>query len=126
MIGNKQKEEQNAGNGLHNALAAGTCVKGNILTETDFRLDGNVEGDIHCKGKLVIGPRGIVQGNIICNNAEIHGAATGTIQISNKLVLKATARVQGDVTAQILEIEPNAQFNGTCSMENAKSDEVGS
>ena len=85
-----------------------------------------MEGDIHCKGKLVIGPRGIVQGNIICNNAEIHGAATGTIQISNKLVLKATARVQGDVTAQILEIEPNAQFNGTCSMENAKNDEVGS
>ncbi len=120
MIGNKQKEEQNTGNGLHNTLAAGTTVKGNIITETDFRLDGNVEGDIHCNGKLVIGPRGNVQGNIICNNAEIHGAVTGTIQISDKLVLKATAQVQGEVTTQILEIEPNAKFNGTCRMNEGK------
>lgn len=120
MIGNKQKEEQSTGNGLHNTLAAGTTVKGNIITETDFRLDGNVEGDIHCNGKLVIGPRGNVQGNIICNNAEIHGTVTGTIQISDKLVLKATAQVQGEVTTQILEIEPNAKFNGTCRMNEGK------
>ena len=42
-MGIKQKEEHGTG-GLHNALAAGTIIKGNIITETDFRLDGTVEG----------------------------------------------------------------------------------
>ena len=41
-MGIKQKDENSAG-GLHNALAAGTTIKGNIITETDFRLDGKVE-----------------------------------------------------------------------------------
>ena len=50
MMGIKQKDENSAG-GLHNTLAAGTNVKGNIITETDFRLDGQVDGDINCSGK---------------------------------------------------------------------------
>ena len=42
-MGIKQKEE-NTNGGLHNTLAAGTTVKGDIVTETDFRLDGKIEG----------------------------------------------------------------------------------
>ena len=69
-MGIKQKDENSAG-GLHNALAAGTTIKGNIITETDFRLDGKVEGDISCNGKIVIGPKGSVTGNIVSENADI-------------------------------------------------------
>ena len=56
MIGMKQKEDTSSAGGLHNTLAAGTVVKGNIVAESDFRLDGKIEGDIHCHGKIVIGP----------------------------------------------------------------------
>ena len=115
-MGIKQKEEHNGG--LHNALAAGTIIKGNIITETDFRLDGSVEGDIQCKGKIVVGPKGSVTGNIIAENAEILGQITGNVQVTKKLVLKATAIIKGDISSQQLEIEPNAQLNGTCRMEN--------
>ena len=115
MMGIKQKEEHNGG--LHNALAAGTIIKGNIITEKDFRLDGSVEGDIQCKGKIVVGPKGSVTGNIIAENAEILGQITGNVQVTNKLVLKATAIIKGDISSRQLEIEPNAQLNGTCRME---------
>ena len=47
-MGIKQKEE-NTNGGLHNTLAAGTTVKGDIVTETDFRLDGKIEGDVSCR-----------------------------------------------------------------------------
>ena len=63
-MGIKQKEE-NTNGGLHNTLAAGTTVKGDIVTETDFRLDGKIEGDVSCNGKIVIGPKGNVTGNIV-------------------------------------------------------------
>ena len=110
-MGIKQKEE-NTNGGLHNTLAAGTTVKGDIVTETDFRLDGKIEGDVSCSGKIVIGPKGNVTGNIVSTNAEILGEVEGSIHVSAKLVLKATAVIKGDIFAQTLEIEPNARFNG--------------
>ena len=115
MMGIKQKEE-NAASGLHNTLATGTMIKGNIITETDFRLDGKVEGDIQCKGKIVIGPKGAVTGNIISENAEILGEVNGSIKVNGRLALKATAVISGDILTQSLEIEPNAKFNGSCKM----------
>ena len=119
-MGIKQKDENSAG-GLHNALAAGTTIKGNIITETDFRLDGKVEGDISCNGKIVIGPKGSVTGNIVSENAEILGEVDGSVKVSAKLILKSTAIIKGDIS---LEIEPNARFNGACSMcsEKKKAD----
>ena len=115
MMGIKQNDENSVG-GLHNTLATGTTVKGNIITETDFRLDGQVEGDISCNGKIVVGPKGQVIGNIVSSNAEILGEVEGSVRVSEKLVLKATANIKGDVFAQSLEIEPNARFNGVCNM----------
>lgn len=114
-MGIKQKEENVTG-GLHNTLAAGTTVKGNITTEADFRLDGKVEGDVNCNGKIVIGPKGNVTGNITSSNAEILGEVEGSIRVSAKLILKSTAIVKGDIFTQSLEIEPNAHFNGICNM----------
>ncbi len=122
MIGNKQKNEEQTSNGLHNTLSAGTTIKGNISTDTDFRLDGIVEGDIHCKAKIVVGPKGSIKGNIVSNNAEIHGIVTGSIQVTTKLVLKATAKIQGDISAPNIEIEPNAIFNGKCTMTAATAE----
>lgn len=119
-MGIKQKEE-NSNVGLHNTIATGTSIKGDITTETDFRLDGKVEGDILCKGKLVIGPKGNVQGNIVSDNAEILGEVKGSVKIANKLILKSTATIHGDIFTQSLEIEPNAKFNGACSMSKEKS-----
>ena len=92
--------------------------------ETDFRLDGKVEGDISCNGKIVIGPKGSVTGNIVSENAEILGEVDGSVKVSAKLILKSTAIIKGDIYTQSLEIEPNARFNGACSMcsEKKKAD----
>ena len=82
-MGIKQKDENSAG-GLHNALAAGTTIKGNIIT----------------------------------------GEVDGSVKVSAKLILKSTAIIKGDIYTQSLEIEPNARFNGACSMcsEKKKAD----
>lgn len=111
----KQREEITTG-GLHNTMAAGTVVKGDVITEIDFRLDGKVEGNVTCNGKLVLGPKGRVIGKVIATNAEIMGEIDGTIQISSKLILKASAIIKGDIHTQTIEVEPNARFNGSCTM----------
>lgn len=123
-MGNKLKDEGPNSSGLHNTLASSTTIVGNINTETDFRLDGKVEGDIKSNVKIVIGPKGSVKGNIVADYAEIHGQVSGSLKIRTKLILKSTAVVEGDVTTQSIEIEPNAIFNGTCTMSSNTSAET--
>jgi cytoskeletal protein CcmA (bactofilin family) len=114
----RQEEIQvnNSSGGVHNVLAGGTVVSGTIVTESDFRLDGSIEGDINCKGKIVVGPKGSIKGNIISDHAEILGNVEGSIRIKEKLIFKSTASIKGDIFIQTLEIEPGAQFNGSCTM----------
>jgi cytoskeletal protein CcmA (bactofilin family) len=116
MMGLKSSREENVQTVLHNILAVGTSVKGDITTEVDFRLDGKIEGNILCNGKIVIGPKGFIIGNIMSVNAEIMGHVEGSLKISGKLTFKSTAVVKGDIQTQTLEVEPNAIFNGTCVM----------
>ncbi|MDR3194694.1 MAG: polymer-forming cytoskeletal protein [Tannerella sp.] len=116
MLKTKQNEEQTGNSGIFNVLANGTVITGSVVTESDFRLDGRIEGDIHCKGKIVVGPKGSIIGNIISDNAEVLGVVEGTIRIREKLVLKSTAQVKGDIFIQVLEVEPGASFNGSCTM----------
>lgn len=99
-----------------NVITQGTKLVGKISTDTDFRVDGQVEGDIISKGKVVIGQNGLLKGSVSCTNAEIIGTIVGNLQISDTLTLRSSAQINGDVKTKSLVVEPNAVFNGTCSM----------
>lgn len=102
----------------YNALTYGSKIVGNIIADSDFRIDGEVEGTITCNGKVVIGQKGLLKGSISCQNAEIIGTVEGDIVVNEALSLRATAVIRGDVKTKVLMVEPNAVFNGTCSMKD--------
>lgn len=104
----------------HNVIASGTKIIGTITADNDIRIDGNIEGDINCKGKIVVGTNGIINGKIICNNAEIMGNINGQLIVSDTLSLKSTSSVLGEIKTKVLVIEPEAKFTGTCEMDNKK------
>ena len=106
---------------MFNALTAGSKIVGNITADSDYRIDGLVEGDLQCTGKVVIGEDGKVKGTIGCQNAEIMGLLEGKISCSNQLSLRASGKIVGDVNTKTLIVEPGALFNGTCSMGAAKA-----
>ena len=85
--------------------------------------DQAVEMIYACKGKVVIGTNGNLIGNLTCTNAEIMGTTEGTINVSEMLSLKSTAKVKGDIKTKTLMIEPKAIFCGTCDMEISKQAE---
>ena len=101
---------------MYNALTNGSKIVGKIFADSDFRIDGEVEGTITCNGKVVIGQKGFLKGSISCVNAEIIGTVEGDIVVSETLSLRGTAIIRGDVKTKILMVEPNAVFDGTCSM----------
>ncbi len=101
---------------MFNALTAGSKIVGNITADSDFRIDGLIEGELQCSGKVVVGESGRMKGTIICQNAEILGLMDGKITCHQQLSLRASGKIQGDVKTKILIVEPGAQFNGTCAM----------
>jgi cytoskeletal protein CcmA (bactofilin family) len=107
--------QQNSGS-LYNALTSGSKIIGTIITDSDMRIDGTVEGDVKCAGKLVVGEQGLIKGTVECQNAEIMGRLDGKIDVKHTLALRATSNMVGEIHTGTLVIEPNALFNGTCSM----------
>src|SRR6478672_4063892 len=98
-----------------NLIGNGTCITGDINSNGDVRIDGTLKGNISISGKLVVGPSGNIEGNIICQNADISGEIHGKINVSELLSLKATAKLLGDIVTGKISIEPNASFTGTCN-----------
>jgi cytoskeletal protein CcmA (bactofilin family) len=100
-----------------NIMGSGTIVKGEINVNGDFRVDGSLIGNIQCKGKIVVGETGRIEGEIICQSADFSGEVQATVKVAELLTLKETARFSGDITTGKLAIEPGAKFSGTCMME---------
>jgi len=100
-----------------NLIAKGTTIKGEIISSGDFRIDGSLNGSIKSSGKVVIGSTGKVEGDIICQNAEVEGELKVKITVKELLSLKATSVLRGEIITSKLSIEPGAILTGSCNMD---------
>jgi len=99
-----------------NMIGAGTVITGDIKSKGDIRVDGSLNGSIDTEGKVVVGQGGIVEGDVICKDADIAGVLKAKISVSQLLSLKSSAKLNGDIITNKLSIEPGASFTGSCSM----------
>ena len=99
-----------------NIINEGTSIKGDINANGDTRIDGELIGNITSKGRLVVGPKGKIAGEIRCNNVEVSGFIKGKVAAAELLNMKASAKIEGDIIAAKLSVEPGAAFTGSCSM----------
>lgn len=125
MFKNKSKENGNGSlssstststSGSTNSLVAGTRVEGIINASSDIRIDGTLKGTLDCKGRVIIGPEGKVEGEINCQNAVIEGKFQGKLNVKELLNVRENANIQGDVVADKLLVQPGAIFNVNCNM----------
>jgi cytoskeletal protein CcmA (bactofilin family) len=99
-----------------NMVGTGTIINGDIQSKSDIRIDGILKGSVKTKGKLVVGPSGVVEGDVECENADVSGEIKAKITVSQLLSLKSTSKLNGDIITNKLSIEPGASFSGSCSM----------
>jgi len=116
MLGIGSNKNQTAEVGSINIIGKGTKIVGDITSAGDVRIDGLLTGNIVISGKLVLGPNGIVDGNITSVNAELEGEVKGIVNVTEILSLKSTAKINGDIVTSKLMIEPGALFTGSCNM----------
>ena len=102
-----------------NIIGQQTTIVGDITSKGDFRVDGSVEGTIKTTGRVVIGAKGQVKGNVECVNADVEGKFSGKLNVSQMLSLKSSATINGEVVIGKLSVEPGADFNATCNMKGS-------
>lgn len=97
-------------------IGKGTSVEGNIDTNGNISVEGEVKGNVVSKSKVALGPSSYVEGKVLANNAIIAGEIQGSVEITELLTLKPTAVIHGDIMTNKLIVEAGATFNGSCRM----------
>ena len=97
-------------------ISAGTVFKGEISSPNDIRIDGTFEGKVCSKGRVVVGEKATVTGDIICQNVDFWGVIEGNFYVKDTLSLKGGCKVDGDLHIKRLQVELDARFNGNCRM----------
>jgi cytoskeletal protein CcmA (bactofilin family) len=72
-----------------NLIAKGSTITGDIISDGDFRIEGNIQGNLKTPGKVVIGKTGLINGTLKSSNADIEGKFSGKLIISDTLSLKS-------------------------------------
>ena len=102
-------------NGI-NRIVEGTVIEGVIKSESNLRIDGEFTGELITKGRLVVGPKGKVQGTVHCLCCDVEGTLEGEITVLELLAMKSTSTVQGDLYYGQLSVEAGAKALGTFRM----------
>lgn len=97
-------------------IGSGTVITGNITSNGDIRIDGKLKGNLTALARVLLGPEGVVEGNVSGQQADILGRVIGTVNVKDLLLLRGKAYLEGDIFTGKLQIEPSVTFNGKCHM----------
>ncbi len=100
-----------------NRIAYGTCIKGDLVSRTDIRIDGSFEGRLYCDARVVVGEKARIKGDIYGSVIDFKGTMLGgSFYVKDTLSLQAGCLVQGDMYFNRLQVEFDAKFPGKCQM----------
>jgi cytoskeletal protein CcmA (bactofilin family) len=89
-------------------------VKGEISGSEDLYVDGEVRGSIELRDNgLTVGPNGKVDANVTAREIVVHGTLNGNVQAADKIEIRKTGSILGDLTTARIIIEDGAYFKGS-------------
>ena len=113
-------------------LGPRSVVEGNLVFEGTLFLNGHVKGAIESRaGTIVVGEDALIHADIIVRKATIKGEIKGSVRASEHIELYPPARVYGDISSPVIQIDAGVIFEGACSIKpnenaNAQTDELSS
>ena len=76
-----------------NIIAEGTVFEGTMQADSDVRVSGRIIGKLKVKGRAVVAPEGVIEGEVAATNATIAGTVQGDLIVTERLMLATSARV---------------------------------
>lgn len=102
-------------------IGKSVVIRGELTGNEDLYLDGEIEGTINLRDhKLVIGPNGKIKATITARDIVLHGRVEGNIAATERVELKKSCTLAGDVSTQRIVIEDGAYFKGSIDIKDNK------
>ena len=96
-------------------ISEGCKFEGNLSSPSTTKIDGHVVGNLRGESGIIIGEKGIVEGNVNAVDVVIYGTVKGNIK-AHKLELKRSGSLDGDIVIEELVTESGSRFNGGSKM----------
>jgi cytoskeletal protein CcmA (bactofilin family) len=94
-------------------IGTSVVIKGELSGSEDLYIDGTVEGTIQLQGNdLMIGPNGQVHADVNAKGVVVQGKLEGNIRTSDRVEMRKSAIIMGDIVTQRIAIEDGAYFKG--------------
>ncbi len=114
----RQKQEDKSSESGSTIIGPSISIKGEITGEGDLTVQGQVEGTIDFKkAHVTIGRTGRIKADVYGRSITIEGEVEGNLLGENKIVLRPSGRVRGDMRAPAFNLEEGAKFKGNIAME---------
>ena len=94
-------------------IGPGMKVTGDCETDGAIRIEGTVQGNIRAGKAVVIGKDGLVEGDILTQDAVISGRLKGSLRAESRLEVQSTSRLEGEISAGRMQDEEGSLLNGT-------------
>ena len=94
----------------------GSEIEGRYTFRGTVMLNGKFKGEINGSDTLIIGERAVVQADVRAGRVQVSGEVTGNLRAAERVELRRTARVYGDIEAPVVVVEEGVVFDGHCRM----------
>lgn len=107
-------------------IGKSVVIKGELSGSEDLYVDGQVEGTISLKGNsLTVGPHGQVKAAVEAKGIVVQGKLEGNVQASDRVELRKSAVVTGDISTQRISIEEGAYLKGKVDIQGKSEKAAG-
>jgi cytoskeletal protein CcmA (bactofilin family) len=116
------RSERSTRGGQSQQLAPRTVISreanfnGTLKSDSDLLIEGTFEGEIDCKGTVIIAEGANVSATVRARNSMIAGSANGEFTCEERLTIQATGEMRGKAQAATLVVEEGAFFEGEFKM----------
>ena len=87
-------------------------IVGDVSSNEELYVDGELEGKLELKSRLTIGPESKVKANIKAKEVIVFGSVRGNVEAEDRIALRAGATIVGDIKTAGIIIEDGAYFKG--------------
>jgi cytoskeletal protein CcmA (bactofilin family) len=96
------------------AIGKAMMIQGDIYSEEDLFMDGQVQGSLELKGsRLTVGPNGKVDSNVKAREVIIMGQVRGDVEASQKITIRRQGSLVGNIRTTGIVIDDDAYFKGS-------------
>ena len=112
----EKREDLNLGDDQETIVGQSVKLKGNLKSNGNIKVAGQVTGEVDAKGNVVVGKTATLEAKVSGANITISGVLKGNITASGQLEITQTGQVMGDVECETLIVQPGGILIGRSNM----------